>query len=82
MSARFSFRRGRVAVRSLRIGLGHDAIPRRIWLADDGSNDESAAVLRRHYGLAPPALDAASAAPLAYPYWHQEGFRERNPAPV
>ena len=28
------------------------------------------------------ALDAASAAPLAYPYWHQEGFRERNPAPV
>jgi aryl-alcohol dehydrogenase-like predicted oxidoreductase len=28
------------------------------------------------------ALDAASATPLAYPYWHQEGFRERNPAPV
>ena len=28
------------------------------------------------------ALDAASAAPLAYPYWHQDGFRERNPAPV
>jgi aryl-alcohol dehydrogenase-like predicted oxidoreductase len=27
-------------------------------------------------------LDAASAVPLAYPYWHQRGFEERNPAPV
>ncbi|QVL31079.1 aldo/keto reductase [Telmatocola sphagniphila] len=27
-------------------------------------------------------LDAASATPLAYPYWHQRGFTERNPAPV
>ncbi len=27
-------------------------------------------------------LDAASARPLAYPYWHQRGFVERNPAPV
>ncbi len=27
-------------------------------------------------------LDAASAVPLAYPYWHQSGFKERNPAPV
>jgi aryl-alcohol dehydrogenase-like predicted oxidoreductase len=27
-------------------------------------------------------LDAASARPLAYPYWHQSGFGERNPAPV
>jgi aryl-alcohol dehydrogenase-like predicted oxidoreductase len=27
-------------------------------------------------------LDAASAAQLAYPYWHQRGFAERNPAPV
>lgn len=27
-------------------------------------------------------LDAASATPLAYPYWHQRGFVERNPAPV
>ncbi|MEI9960867.1 MAG: aldo/keto reductase [Limisphaerales bacterium] len=27
-------------------------------------------------------LDAASAAPLAYPYFHQRGFTERNPAPV
>ncbi len=27
-------------------------------------------------------LDAASAVPLAYPYWHQRGFVERNPAPV
>ena len=27
-------------------------------------------------------LDAASAIPLAYPYWHQRGFLERNPAPV
>ena len=27
-------------------------------------------------------LDAASAVPLAYPYWHQRGFTERNPAPV
>ena len=26
-------------------------------------------------------LDAASAVPLAYPYWHQRGY-ERNPAPV
>jgi aryl-alcohol dehydrogenase-like predicted oxidoreductase len=28
------------------------------------------------------ALDAASATPLAYPYWHQRGFAERNPPPV
>ncbi|MDB6118685.1 MAG: hypothetical protein JWO08_2466 [Verrucomicrobiaceae bacterium] len=27
-------------------------------------------------------LDAASAQPLNYPYWHQRGFVERNPAPV
>jgi aryl-alcohol dehydrogenase-like predicted oxidoreductase len=27
-------------------------------------------------------LDAASATPLAYPYWHQAGFAERNPPPV
>jgi aryl-alcohol dehydrogenase-like predicted oxidoreductase len=28
------------------------------------------------------SLDKASAAPLAYPYWHQRGFTERNPPPV
>ena len=28
------------------------------------------------------ALDAASAVTLPYPYWHQSGFSERNPAPV
>jgi aryl-alcohol dehydrogenase-like predicted oxidoreductase len=27
-------------------------------------------------------LDAASAMEPAYPYWHQRGFAERNPAPV
>ena len=27
-------------------------------------------------------LDAASAKPPAYPYWHQAGFEERNPSPV
>lgn len=27
-------------------------------------------------------LDAASTAPLAYPYWHQRQFEERNPKPV
>lgn len=27
-------------------------------------------------------LDAASATPLAYPFWHQRGYTERNPAPV
>ena len=27
-------------------------------------------------------LDAASVTPLAYPYWHQRGFVERNPPPV
>src|SRR6185503_14977244 len=27
-------------------------------------------------------LDAASATSLAYPYWHQRGFPELNPAPV
>jgi len=27
-------------------------------------------------------LDAASAVPLAYPYWHQRQFEERNPKPV
>ena len=28
------------------------------------------------------ALDTASAVTLAYPYWHQRGFKERNPSPV
>jgi aryl-alcohol dehydrogenase-like predicted oxidoreductase len=27
-------------------------------------------------------LDAASALPLTYPYWHQVQFDERNPFPV
>jgi aryl-alcohol dehydrogenase-like predicted oxidoreductase len=27
-------------------------------------------------------LDAASSLPRPYPYWHQEGFKERNPFPV
>jgi aryl-alcohol dehydrogenase-like predicted oxidoreductase len=27
-------------------------------------------------------LDRASAVPLAYPYWHQRQFRDRNPFPV
>ena len=27
-------------------------------------------------------LDAASATTPAYPYWHQQGFAERNPPPV
>lgn len=27
-------------------------------------------------------LDAASATPAIYPYWHQQGFVERNPFPV
>jgi aryl-alcohol dehydrogenase-like predicted oxidoreductase len=27
-------------------------------------------------------LDAASATTLAYPYWHQRGFAERNPPPI
>jgi aryl-alcohol dehydrogenase-like predicted oxidoreductase len=27
-------------------------------------------------------LDAASATTPIYPYWHQRGFTERNPAPV
>ncbi|WP_284944208.1 aldo/keto reductase [Acidisoma cladoniae] len=27
-------------------------------------------------------LDKVSERPLAYPYWHQRGFTERNPAPV
>jgi len=27
-------------------------------------------------------LDEASAKPAAYPYWHQDGFRERNPSPL
>jgi aryl-alcohol dehydrogenase-like predicted oxidoreductase len=35
--------------------------------------------------LTPPQikkLDAASVTTLAYPYWHQSGFSERNPFPV
>jgi aryl-alcohol dehydrogenase-like predicted oxidoreductase len=27
-------------------------------------------------------LDAASATPMTYPYWHQAGFKERNPFPT
>jgi aryl-alcohol dehydrogenase-like predicted oxidoreductase len=28
------------------------------------------------------ALDSASSRPLAYPYWHQRQFKDRNPPPV
>lgn len=53
-----------------------------------GARDE--AQLRQNLGavgwsLAPEQvarLDAASARPLPYPYWHQAGFAERNPPPV
>jgi aryl-alcohol dehydrogenase-like predicted oxidoreductase len=53
-----------------------------------GARDE--AQLRQNLGavgwkLTPAqvaALDAASATTLAYPYWHQRGFVERNPPPV
>jgi aryl-alcohol dehydrogenase-like predicted oxidoreductase len=53
-----------------------------------GARDE--AQLRQNLGalgwaLAPAQvarLDAASARPLPYPYWHQRGFTERNPPPV
>jgi len=34
--------------------------PERIWLADDGSQDDSAAVLLELYGLRPPELDGSS----------------------
>ncbi len=37
------------------------------------------------WNLTPPQiamLDKASARTLAYPYWHQRGFAERNPPPV
>lgn len=37
------------------------------------------------WNLTPPQvarLDAASATALAYPYWHQRGYTERNPPPV
>jgi aryl-alcohol dehydrogenase-like predicted oxidoreductase len=27
-------------------------------------------------------LDAASAVPMTYPYWHQKGFGQRNPFPT
>ena len=27
-------------------------------------------------------LDAASEVPKTYPYWHQAGFKERNPFPT
>jgi aryl-alcohol dehydrogenase-like predicted oxidoreductase len=27
-------------------------------------------------------LDAVSTTTLPYPYWHQQGFAERNPPPV
>jgi aryl-alcohol dehydrogenase-like predicted oxidoreductase len=53
-----------------------------------GARDEKQ--LRQNLGavgwdLAPEqiaTLDAASARPLVYPYFHQHGFTERNPAPV
>ena len=53
-----------------------------------GARDEQQ--LRQNLGavgwnLAPEQiakLDAASARPLLYPYFHQRGFTERNPAPV
>jgi aryl-alcohol dehydrogenase-like predicted oxidoreductase len=53
-----------------------------------GARDE--AQLRENLGAAGwklaaeqvAALDAASARPLTYPYWHQTGFADRNPFPV
>jgi aryl-alcohol dehydrogenase-like predicted oxidoreductase len=53
-----------------------------------GARDE--AQLRQNLGavgwsLTPAqvaTLDAASATSMAYPYWHQRGFAERNPPPV
>lgn len=46
--------------------LGQDDVPDQIWLADDGSNDASAQVMRARYGLDAPGLDLASApSPLA-----------------
>jgi aryl-alcohol dehydrogenase-like predicted oxidoreductase len=53
-----------------------------------GARDEQQ--LRQNLGavgwkLAPEQiaqLDTASARPLIYPYFHQRGFPERNPAPV
>ena len=53
-----------------------------------GARDE--AQLRQNLGavgwnLAPAQvakLDAASTTTLAYPYWHQRNFIERNPVPV
>ena len=55
------------------------------------SAEAGAAALRTFWRLAEgwkltPAqvarLDAASDTPPIYPYWHQRGFSERNPAPV
>ncbi len=53
-----------------------------------GARDEGQ--LRQNIGAAgwslTPAqvaqLDAASARSPIYPYWHQRGFKERNPPPV
>jgi aryl-alcohol dehydrogenase-like predicted oxidoreductase len=53
-----------------------------------GARDE--AQLRQNLGavgwsLTPAqveTLDAASARPVPYPYWHQQGFTDRNPPPV
>jgi aryl-alcohol dehydrogenase-like predicted oxidoreductase len=53
-----------------------------------GARDEQQ--LRQNLGavgwnLAPEQiarLDTAGARPLVYPYFHQRGFPERNPAPV
>lgn len=45
--------------------LAQTSPPEEIWLADDGSDDDSAAVLAQLYGLAAPALGEAAVSPVA-----------------
>jgi len=72
--------------------IGEDAARDRIYLPREdldrfGCNEEQlrANLASTGWNLTPEQvarLDAASAVPLAYPYWHQIQFEERNPFPV
>jgi cellulose synthase/poly-beta-1,6-N-acetylglucosamine synthase-like glycosyltransferase len=60
--------------------LGQSDPPERIWLADDGSEDDSASVLFERFGLSPPELNASGAHSPVAPSLHWLRLPHRSKA--